>query len=149
MHRVLQHQLNAFSARLPVVAGPSHHNSFRTRLHQPTSALRTMVAQAQQFVFSKGSSWSETETTSEQWLREAPRGAYTTSRTFGGDAVFDLQQHIERLSTSANLMVTEDASVSLLDPVSDTMDVNGTISINKQPILYRAAFADKSTSSCS
>ena len=38
-------------------------------------------------------------------------GAYTTSRTIDGNAVFDLQHHIERLATSAQLMHKDDCEV--------------------------------------
>ncbi|GBF93598.1 hypothetical protein Rsub_06318 [Raphidocelis subcapitata] len=43
------------------------------------------------------------------WLQAAPRGAYTTARTVGGGArVLKLSSHVERLATSANLMVQSD-----------------------------------------
>jgi hypothetical protein len=46
------------------------------------------------------------------WLQAAPRGAYTTARTVGGGArVLKLSSHIERLATSANLMVQSDEQV--------------------------------------
>lgn len=70
------------------------------------------AVQESRFAMAEDSRWKPTDVTSEQWLRAAPRGAYTTSRTVGGDAVFDLQQHVDRLSTSATLMHEEDLSVS-------------------------------------
>eukprot|EP00878_Enallax_costatus_P014182 GHUV01014834.1.p1 GENE.GHUV01014834.1~~GHUV01014834.1.p1 ORF type:complete len:311 (+),score=57.25 GHUV01014834.1:151-1083(+) len=45
---------------------------------------------------------------SKEWLKNAPRGAYTTARTLNGDLVFMLSSHVQRLATSANLMVDAD-----------------------------------------
>lgn len=42
------------------------------------------------------------------WLAQAPRGAYTTVRTVGGDSVFELTFHIERLASTAKLMMDAD-----------------------------------------
>lgn len=50
--------------------------------------------------------------TSGQWLATAPRGAYTTARTVRGNLVFKLSSHIQRLATSANLMMDADMRVS-------------------------------------
>lgn len=52
------------------------------------------------------------EATSGQWLAMAPRGAYTTARTVDGNLVFKLSSHIQRLATSANLMMDADMRVS-------------------------------------
>jgi hypothetical protein len=52
------------------------------------------------------------EATSGQWLATAPRGAYTTARTVQGNLVFKLSSHIQRLATSANLMIDADMRVS-------------------------------------
>ncbi|WIA18133.1 hypothetical protein OEZ85_009609 [Tetradesmus obliquus] len=49
------------------------------------------------------------EASSKEWLKHAPRGAYTTARTMRGDLVFMLSSHVQRLATSANLMVDADA----------------------------------------
>lgn len=46
--------------------------------------------------------------TSGTWLTTAPRGAYTTARTVQHSLVFKLSSHIQRLATSANLMVDAD-----------------------------------------
>lgn len=80
--------------------------------------LRKIMTQAQLYVLSEGSSAKLIDKTSEQWLRDAERGAYTTSRTFGGNSVFDLQHHIDRLSNSANLMVADDALKSPKEAVA-------------------------------
>lgn len=71
-------------------------------------ATATQHANSNVFSLSHDEQWSKCAATSEQWLRTAPRGAYTTSRTMGGDAIFDLQHHIERLANSAQLMQEED-----------------------------------------
>jgi thiol oxidase len=42
------------------------------------------------------------------WLAAAPRGAYTSARTVGGTSVFELSFHIDRLATSARLMMAAD-----------------------------------------
>ncbi|KAK9811374.1 hypothetical protein WJX72_002754 [[Myrmecia] bisecta] len=45
---------------------------------------------------------------SDTWLREAPRGAYTTARTVGQASVFELSFHLERLASSTRLMIQSD-----------------------------------------
>ncbi|EFN53257.1 hypothetical protein CHLNCDRAFT_137177 [Chlorella variabilis] len=45
------------------------------------------------------------EQASGPWLEAAPRGAYTTARTVGGSSVLELSFHIQRLATSAGLMM--------------------------------------------
>lgn len=42
------------------------------------------------------------------WLAVQPRGTYTTARTVGGASIFELSFHIERLATSARLMMQAD-----------------------------------------
>ncbi|KAF6258830.1 aminotransferase [Scenedesmus sp. NREL 46B-D3] len=49
------------------------------------------------------------EASAKEWLKSAPRGAYTTARTMRGDLVFMLSSHVQRLATSANLMMDADA----------------------------------------
>ncbi|PSC76550.1 class IV [Micractinium conductrix] len=47
------------------------------------------------------------------WLAAAPRGAYTTARTVGGGAAaFELGFHINRLASSAALMMQADAAAA-------------------------------------
>jgi branched-subunit amino acid aminotransferase/4-amino-4-deoxychorismate lyase len=41
-----------------------------------------------------------------------PAGAYTTARTVQGNLVFKLSSHVQRLATSANLMMDADMRVS-------------------------------------
>ena len=49
---------------------------------------------------------------SGDWLKAAPRGAYTTARTAaGGSRVFELQMHLDRLAESARLMMQADVDV--------------------------------------
>ncbi|KAI3436073.1 hypothetical protein D9Q98_002131 [Chlorella vulgaris] len=48
------------------------------------------------------------------WLEAAPRGAYTTARTVGGDAVLELSFHIERLANTAKLMIMADEESAAL-----------------------------------
>ena len=50
------------------------------------------------------------------WLRDMPRGAYTTARTVrGGREVFELSFHLQRLVDSLELMVGETTSVHALE----------------------------------
>ncbi|KAL3130478.1 hypothetical protein ABBQ38_008295 [Trebouxia sp. C0009 RCD-2024] len=43
------------------------------------------------------------------WLKAAPRGAYTTARTFEQDKVFELTAHINRLASSCQQMLQHDS----------------------------------------
>lgn len=45
---------------------------------------------------------------SEEFLKHAPRGAYTTARTVAADTVFELSFHVRRLAESATLMINAD-----------------------------------------
>ncbi len=107
----VQSALRSSSARIS-----AHAHLQRNRCCRCFSSSRLyascMAATAQrQYVMAEDSTCKACDVTSEEWLREAPRGAYTTSRTVGGNAVFDLTQHIDRLSSSANLMHEDDISV--------------------------------------
>eukprot|EP00887_Chlorella_sp_A99_P006550 scaffold3.g6550.t1 len=62
------------------------------------------------FTLAKNQEAAPCSAASGAWLEVAPRGAYTTARTVGGSSVFELSFHIERLASSARLML--DASVS-------------------------------------
>lgn len=115
LHRAAVHScksaLRSSSARIS-----AHAHLQRNRCCRCFSSSRLyascMAATAQrQYVMAEDSTCKACDVTSEEWLREAPRGAYTTSRTVGGNAVFDLTQHIDRLSSSANLMHEDDISV--------------------------------------
>jgi hypothetical protein len=44
----------------------------------------------------------------------SPAGAYTTVRTVGGDSVFELTFHIDRLASTAKLMMDADSQVGSL-----------------------------------
>eukprot|EP00898_Chlorokybus_atmophyticus_P008313 jgi/Chlat1/8483/Chrsp80S07930 len=50
------------------------------------------------------------------FLRTAPRGAYTTVRTVEGNAVFEFDFHVNRLAESARLMMEADAKAANQDP---------------------------------
>lgn len=45
---------------------------------------------------------------SGDWLSSAPRGAYTTARTVGVDAIFEFEAHVSRLVKSITLMLEAD-----------------------------------------
>lgn len=57
-------------------------------------------------------------------------GAYTTARTMNGDLVFMLSSHIQRLATSANLMMDADARVSSVHHHSSVYDSINSCSCN-------------------
>jgi len=44
------------------------------------------------------------EHSSKAWLKNAPRGAYTTARTYGPRSVFEWGFHVERMATSIRAM---------------------------------------------
>jgi branched-subunit amino acid aminotransferase/4-amino-4-deoxychorismate lyase len=50
------------------------------------------------------------DVTSKEFILKLPRGAYTTARTVGRSSVFELETHLERLATSAQLMMDDDAA---------------------------------------
>lgn len=47
---------------------------------------------------------SQTTVPSSEWLKHAPRGAYTTARTVNQKSVFELSFHVQRLAETARLM---------------------------------------------
>ncbi|CAM9714965.1 unnamed protein product [Phaeothamnion confervicola] len=57
--------------------------------------------------------------TSKAFLTRFPRGAYTTARTVGRNAVFEFEAHVERVAQTAELMLGDKSPryPSLVDPV--------------------------------
>jgi hypothetical protein len=65
-----------------------------------TTTTTTTTTTAPSFSSSSSSSPAD----AKAFLESRPRGAYTTARTVQGTRIFELQAHIERLATTANLM---------------------------------------------
>eukprot|EP00240_Pyramimonas_obovata_P006341 CAMPEP_0118927644 /NCGR_PEP_ID=MMETSP1169-20130426/5074_1 /TAXON_ID=36882 /ORGANISM="Pyramimonas obovata, Strain CCMP722" /LENGTH=304 /DNA_ID=CAMNT_0006869451 /DNA_START=315 /DNA_END=1229 /DNA_ORIENTATION=+ len=49
-----------------------------------------------------------TQQSSVDFLSDAPRGAYTTGRTVGRNAIFEFEFHVQRLASSVKLMLEAD-----------------------------------------
>eukprot|EP00892_Ulva_mutabilis_P003473 jgi/Ulvmu1/1498/UM011_0228.1 len=72
------------------------------------SSAAEAVAAKPTFGICRNGAASQTSQSSADWLRDAPRGAYTTARTVNRTKVFDLTFHINRLAESAALMGKSD-----------------------------------------
>lgn len=73
-----------------------------------TAAAEEALRPRETFILARESNAEECALSSGAWLAQAPRGAYTTCRTFQGTSVFELSFHIDRLATSSRLMIEAD-----------------------------------------
>ena len=75
------------------------------------AAAEPEPAAAAPYCLCQGGACAPCDLSSGQWLQSAPRGAYTTARTAGRGRVFELSHHVDRLATSALLMMQADCQV--------------------------------------
>jgi len=85
------------------------HQKFKSssRMAQGLS-VEASASTEYQIVLVQNETLVECSENSGDWLSNAPRGAYTTGRTVGRDAVFEFDFHVRRLATSIKLMLEAD-----------------------------------------
>eukprot|EP00297_Palpitomonas_bilix_P012864 CAMPEP_0113873164 /NCGR_PEP_ID=MMETSP0780_2-20120614/3617_1 /TAXON_ID=652834 /ORGANISM="Palpitomonas bilix" /LENGTH=297 /DNA_ID=CAMNT_0000858777 /DNA_START=55 /DNA_END=948 /DNA_ORIENTATION=+ /assembly_acc=CAM_ASM_000599 len=65
-----------------------------------------------------------TDTSSEEFLKSFPRGAYSSARTVGRSAIFNLERHVSRLINAAQTIALDEGTIEHLKeylPSNDNM----------------------------
>ena len=90
-------------ASAPRSPGPALKTTHRSVAHTILKHRSAMTARPHRTTLQV----SECLDASDAWLARMPRGAYTNARTVNRNSVFELDFHIERLASSANLMLRQ------------------------------------------
>lgn len=70
--------------------------------------LSTTVSTTGEFALFRDGDLIDTSLTSEEFLLRYPRGAYSSARTVSRSAIFNLDFHVKRLSSSAKILASKE-----------------------------------------